>query len=133
MTLRRRSHRPRVGYSRNWQGDRHKLLRDTSRETALALVLSLKREGEFRTLLVSEAEAQTFATTVLDLEGAVRRIVRVSTKMQSHDLLTGDYVTVQLDRPTRPMLGLAFCEVLGVSLDLQAFEVELTLRILSLL
>ncbi len=126
-----------VGHSRDWAAFRANerfgaflLLPDISQETALFLVLKVRREGQFDTLLTSAVAAQAFSDTVLDLQGSVQQLVTVTTKMQTVDLEVGDFVNVQLDRPVRDMLEFFITEVIGVTKNLTAFEMQLDLRLL---
>lgn len=135
-----------VGYHRDWDAGTFRRVRDVSQEAALFSVVTIRREGVFETLLTGAADAQSFSDTVLDLQGDVRPVTRVTTKLVAPalDVEVGDFINVELNRKAATIvalggavpndstgLGFFFCEVLGRTLNLSASELELELRLIK--
>lgn len=135
-----------VAYHRDWASGKFRRLRDVSQEAALLGTVPIRREGTFETLLTTGPDAQSFSDTVLELSGKVRPTTRVSCKLTAPALsaAVGDFINVELNRPAADIaaiggsvpnastgIGFFYCEVLGRTMNLSAFEVELELRLIK--
>jgi len=98
---------------------------DTSRESDVHDNYKTYREKEFETLLKDAADAATLASAILDEMESIRPVFPVVTKTHVIDLEIMDNVTVQIDRKSSAWYGNNKCEVVGISIDLDANRVQL--------
>lgn len=102
-----------VRHSKRWSVDEYDRLHDTSREAESFGMYGRYREEEFDTLLTTATDAQTFADAMQDLQGRTIKTFDVPFKMQPFELEIMDFVSVDLSRPSKAMLGVVTAEVIG--------------------
>lgn len=102
-----------VNYNRRWSTGDFVRLRDDSRELAGFQTFGKYRDGEFDTLIVDDADAQTFSDEMQDLQGEVLRTFDATFKMQPFDREIMDFVSIDLSRATKSILGVVTAEIIG--------------------
>lgn len=102
-----------VAYARQWYADTYSHLLDDTREADIFLVYGKYILGTFFTLLTTAADAQAFATAMLDLQGAAIRKFSLKLKLQPFDREVMDFITAYVSRASGGMLGFVTAEVLG--------------------
>jgi hypothetical protein len=90
-----------------------------------------KRPRVFDTLLVSSADATSFAERVMEFSGDPKALIEIETKTQNIDVNIEDNVIAFINRRASEWLSSVLCRVESVDIDLNDFTVTLGLRILS--
>ncbi len=120
-----------VQYNKDWKNNDYVTEIDTSQESAIFQLYKAYREKPFETLLVTEADAETFATTILDLAGTIEPIFTITTKTQNINLELEDVIDAELYIFSDGTYGTVRCEVIGIEKNLTNYTVTLTLRRIS--
>ena len=120
----------RVGYDQDRIAGAYRLLTDDSMEAEVYDRYKVSRSQEFDTLLVNEADAAAFAEKALGFYAAPKSTFQARTKAQSVERRIGDMVIVEVDRPTRAMIGTVKAEVIGIDKE-ELTSVTLTCRIVE--
>ena len=102
-----------VEYARTWHNGNPRRLMDTSQDAAIFAIYGKHVLGTFATLLTTEADAQTFSTAMLSIQGAALRKFSVRFKLQPFDREIMDFIDVYIWRPTKAMIGKVKAEVLS--------------------
>jgi hypothetical protein len=122
----------RVGHSKDWAADAWQYINDTSRQDEVLLRYKTKNPQTFDTLLTSAADAQTFATAILEAGSYVARIFSVTTKTQALGLELMDNIKCPIRRRSgKGMLGNVKAEIIGISKNFDSMEITLTCRIIE--
>ena len=121
----------RVGFNRDWvtTGDQYTFFTDDTREQSVFNVYKTYNEREFLTVLIDEAAATTFATTILDYNDTVRGVETIIVPLENSNIVLGDQVGVVTQRGAQPMLGERKAEVVSVSYALDVPQMQLGIRL----
>lgn len=124
-----------VGYDRDWAEDDYKYLRDDSRQAEVKARYKIAPEHPpFDTLLTNAADAQAFATAVLEEGAFVSRPFSVHAPMSGTFSEVGDIVLAELTRADgSPFIGTVKAEVVGIDYDLLAAEETLSCLIIEVI
>lgn len=85
----------------------------------------------FTTLLTNVTDAETFADTVLEISGGVRKLITAEFKMQLIDRKIGEFITLPMWRATNQMLPDAKVEIISLQFDPEGFKITVVGRVLE--
>lgn len=120
----------RIGYAKDWTttSNPYTYLTDTSREVSAYTLYKTYNQRTFETMLAAEADAQAFATRVLDYAAEVRGVEQITVPIENYDLTLGTQIGAVIQRGDQPMIGELKAEVTGIDYLLDAPAVRLTIR-----
>jgi hypothetical protein len=121
-----------VGYARDWAEDQLRYLNDTSHEAAVFEAFKSRPSDTFDTLLTSTADAQDYADDVMLLSSVQMRLFTAKFKLQPLEREIMDFVDIPVVRKSGGFLGLVKAEILGITKDLLAAQIELECRIVEI-
>lgn len=117
-----------VNYDKDQQEDDFIVLPDTTRESAVFNTYGTYREKEFDTAITNASDAAAFGSAVMDFSEAIVPIFNVTTKTQNIDLVLMDNIALEVDRVESTWFGLRKVEIIGITYNLNDFQVQLTCR-----
>ncbi len=119
-----------VGYAQTWHNGNYRHLMDMTQDAAIFAIYNKHKLGTFETLLTTAADAQTFSTLMLSVQGAALRKFTLRFKMQPFDREVMDFIDANLMRISKMMLGWVRAEVLSKTVTASK-EVVLGCRIVQ--
>jgi hypothetical protein len=124
-----------VGYARDWMNKSYSYLHDTSFQALNSAAFhKLLEPSEYDTLLSDNtgADAQAFSNDIGALLGIIDSRVTFKTKFQALDVEIMDFIDVDVNRPSKAMLGKCQLEVIDVTKDLTNFETTIVGRLVQI-
>ena len=104
---------------------------DTSEESTVKERFKQARNRTFETVLVDDADAQSFATEAINLQKELRPLVPVTTKTQITGLAVEDHVYIEMNRRAADWLGWTRCRVESIDYNYNTFTATVGARVLA--
>jgi len=123
---------PIINYDRDWnENEFFGKLVDDSQEEELFAVNKTSVTETFPTFLTTQADAQAFSNTVIEISGLPRKLVTTKYKLQPLLRKIGDFITVPIWRPTTQILEDAKVEIISITFNLSDFTTPIVGRVLE--
>ena len=120
-----------IKYNRNWNNGKYRQALSDDDEFTQLVKYNKKKRRPFETLLTTEDNAITLGRAIVLRNKDIIPVFTIVTKIQNIDLSVFKTVNVVMDRQDKIWFGEVKCEVVGIKVDFDSFEVELTLRFVN--
>ncbi len=120
-----------VKYNKDWSNDKYlSILNEMTNESDIFDKLLIYRNENFETLINNDADAQTFATAIIDLFGTAQKFITITTFINSMEREPGDIVLLTSNRPELPNFSSKEkCEVMDITKNPQDGSIQMRLRV----
>ncbi len=102
---------------------------DQTRQSAIFIKYKIDNQKDFETWLVDEVAAAAFADRIMDYVQDVHGTFSITVPIKYYQLKIGSLVDVEINRQVKTWLGTTKCEVMGITYNLSAVTMDLSLRI----
>jgi hypothetical protein len=120
-----------VGYARNWTisgASGYTYYTDTSREAEIFARYKTYNQRTFDTMLPTLADAQAYASVILDYAEEIRPRIELEVPMKYYLIDVGDFVQVSINRQNSTWFGERKCEVIRKVYNLDRNTISLTVK-----
>lgn len=124
---------PIINYAKDWDSDDYfKVLVDDSQEEDLFELNKTSKMETFDTVLTTQADAQKFSNTVIEISGLPRKLITTKYKLQPLQRKIGDFITIPVWRnETQQILDDAKVEIISITFNLSDFTTTIVGRVLE--
>jgi hypothetical protein len=120
-----------VGYARDWAisgASGYTYYTDTSREAEIFARYKTYNQRTFDTMLPTLADAQAYASVILDYAEEIRPRIELEVPMKYYLVDVGDFVQVSINRQNSTWFGERKCEVIRKVYNLDRNTISLTVK-----
>lgn len=124
----------RIGHTKRWTAGTYRWVIDDDEAEAIYNKFKVYRQRDFPTILVSAADAQDAGDTIMELAGELKKTIPIVTDWRTIERELSDVITVEISRPNPgySAIGNAKVRIIGITKDLDSFQVNITGRIMEL-